>query len=101
MSNNINSNISIAQVLTAQNAFKTTEKNFKKSKSLNESDNTDNTDSAPQNDTKIQDSVSSKTKDYINEVKNYASKYMQSDISNEDINYAIRFGRSILVDQSA
>lgn len=101
MSNNINSNISITQVLTAQNAFKTTEKNFKKTKLVNESNKTNNTDAEAQNETKIKDSVSPKTNDYINEVKNYAKENMQSDISNEDISYAIRYGRSILVDQTA
>ncbi|EKE03824.1 MAG: hypothetical protein ACD_20C00147G0005 [uncultured bacterium] len=41
----------------------------------------------------------SKKAGYINEIKEYANKYGNIDINDEDINYAMRYGRSILVDQ--
>lgn len=41
----------------------------------------------------------SKKAGYISEIKEYANKYGNIDINDEDINYAMRYGRSILVDQ--
>src|SRR3989339_284119 len=51
------------------------------------------------NPVKTEENIISKKNDQIDEIRNFASKYGINDIDNEDIDYAIRYGRSILVDR--
>lgn len=48
---------------------------------------------------KKEEALSSKNIDRVSEIREYANKYGINDISNDDIDYAMRYGRSILVDQ--
>jgi len=45
--------------------------------------------------------LQTQTKEYISEVKDFAGKIGINDISDEEINYAIKYGRSVLADYIA
>ena len=51
------------------------------------------------NPVKTEENILSKKDEQISEIKDFANKYGITDIDNEDIDYAIRYGRSILVDR--
>lgn len=45
--------------------------------------------------------VTAQTQNYINEVKNFAGQIGISDLSDEEITYAMKYGRSLLADYTA
>ena len=49
----------------------------------------------------IENPMGTQKEKYINEVKEFASKYGKNNISDEDITYALKYGRSILADHRA
>ncbi|OGH99415.1 MAG: hypothetical protein A2104_02385 [Candidatus Melainabacteria bacterium GWF2_32_7] len=54
--------------------------------------------SAKNNNPEVEKVLSSQNTEYINEIKEYANKCGNTSVNEEDINYAMRYGRSILVD---
>ncbi len=109
MVSGINSDISQLQILRATQAFKKAVSSSQKLDELinnekpAEIDDRVNVTSTP-SDLKINvartegDSVM-KNQVMVNEVKKYATKYGHYEISDEDINYAFKYGRSVLVNQ--
>lgn len=90
-------NFSNAQALRTLNAFKMDEKVVKKAKlQLEEPTQQEESLSAASN-VKLRDEVSFQK---ANEIKEYG-KIFDMNISNSDINYALSYGRSVIVDYSA
>jgi hypothetical protein len=98
------SNVSSLQITRALQAFKVA---VKESSSLADEQDEDakvsiDSQTLPLNskfDTKKAESNSSSLNNkYVNDVRSTAEKYGVNDLSDEDINYAIRYGRSVLVD---
>lgn len=110
MINGVEGTTSILQIKRAEQAFKNAAKY-----STNDLENNNNVDdsnvniSLKPNYSAVNSNQSSSSatidfaqkSEYINEIKNFASKNGYSEISDDEISYAIKYGRSILVDQSA
>lgn len=89
-------NFSNAQALRTLNAFKMDEKVVQKAKlQLEEPEQQESLTAA--SNVKLRDEVSFQK---ANEIKEYG-KIFDMNISNSDINYALTYGRSVMVDYSA
>lgn len=102
MVNGINSDISRMQALRAINAFKHDAKVVQKAKGTQlEQTQEMPAEEIQQDDNKLQQLVLKKMSEKnVNEIKDFA-KELNQDISYEDINYGLTYGRSVLVDYSA
>ena len=97
--------VSAIQINRAQQAFKSAAKYSANSvdKGIDDSDVTLSLsqDYNLSNSSNSIDSVIAQKKQYISEVKNFANQNGLSEINDNEISYALKYGRSILVDQTA
>lgn len=94
MVNSINSNISAIQLFRATNAFK----------SANITQNKEETEVFQPLEQEVKNEpVNFNTKDTekIEDIRLFASKVGESNISDEDISYGLKYGRSVIADYSA
>jgi len=101
MVNGINSSVNSLEVLRATNAFKNA---IKSSPRLNEVLEKPVSEKIQEKNTfenvslqKKESPIIARNRQYVEEVKNFA-KTQGNQINDEDIEYALRYGRSILVD---
>ncbi len=102
MINSIN-NVNTLQITNALNAFKNTVRPILK-------EEIQETNTIPENKgedfsdiglLKSEPRLTANTQNYINEVKNFAGQIGISDLSDEEISYALKYGRSLLADYTA
>lgn len=86
MVNSIQSNINPVQMFNALNAFKATE-SVEKQPNIVE----------PSNGIEINDSSILENQD-VNEIKEFAKIAGEQNLSNEDIQYGVTYGRSVIAD---
>lgn len=108
MVSGINSNISSLQMLRAANAFKSLSSVNNTQPELNETSDIEDRVSIQSVDKDFLASVTGKVspaqlidKMQLDEIKNVANQFADTNISDEDINYGLTYGRSVLVDYSA
>lgn len=105
MVNGISSDASSLQILRATQAFK---RAIQSSPGLNNAldenivkNTEENTSFEPDYKLKkLENSITKNQSEYTAEIKQIASKYGKTDLNDDEINYAMRYGRSILVDQT-
>lgn len=106
----VGNNINIPQNVIKTSGNKNKEETGNKFSSLLDSKQTQQIQKTPQQQNKIEPALQ-KPGNYsplmlrygvnkINEIKNIAESYGVKDLSNEDFDYAIRYGRSLLADYS-
>lgn len=101
MVNGINSDISKIQAMRALSAFQNDAKTVQKAKEAQIEQIEQPIVEETKNDEKLQQLLLKKMSETkLNEIQDYA-KNLNQDLSYEDINYGITFGRSVLVDYSA
>ncbi len=109
MVSSINSNVNQVQLLRATQAFKkaigssSKVNSFIKENEISEIKDSVSISLKEQDFTgniSRQDKMSSvQNKELMSEIKQYADKYGKYDLNDEDINYALKYGRSILINQ--
>ena len=102
MVSGIESNVSALQVLRATQAFKTAISSSQKAKEiLNDvEDQATITSSDTESNKNVAKIVTPLNGKFVNEIKQYAQRYSGNEISEDDIKYALKYGRSVLVNHS-